>query len=221
MEEGTIPFNIPHIDTPCFNYYKIFGDLSSNSPRLIVIHGGPGAGHEYLLPFADLWQLFGIPVIFYDQVGCASSTHLPQTAGDESLWQETHFIAELNNLLDSLHLRDGPGYHVLGHSWGGRLAAAFATTRPQGLQRLILASGIASTETVVEGLRMLREQLPPDVQLALNEEERKGNFDSPRFKDAMNVFYRKYACCAEPFPPKEMLPALKNMSGDNPARLTM
>lgn len=216
-----IPFNIAHIDTPCFNYYKIFGDLSSTSPRLIVIHGGPGAGHEYLLPLADLWQLYGIPVIFYDQVGCASSTHLPQTAGDESLWQESHFVAELNNLIDSLHLRDGPGYHILGHSAGGRLAPAFASTRPQGLKRLIVASGISSTETYLEGLRMLREQLPHDVQLALDEEEQKRNFDSQRFKDAMNVFYRKYACRAEPFPPKEMLAAMKNMSGDNPARLTM
>ena len=220
MEEGTIPFNIPHIATPCFTYYKKFGDLSSNSPPLIVLHGGPGAGHEYMLPFADLWQLYGIPVIFYDQIGCASSTHLPQTAGDESVWQESHFIAELNNLIDSLHLRDGPGYHILGQSWGGRLAPAFAASQPQGLRRLIIASGIASTKTFVESLQMLCEQLPPDVQLALREEEQKGNFDSPRFKDAMNVFHRTYLCRVEP-PPKELLPTFKHLSEDTTVRGTM
>ena len=213
-EEGTIPFNTPHIRRTCFTYYKTIGDLSGTSPPLVVIHGGPGAGHEYLLPFAQLWQLFRIPVVFYDQIGCASSTHLPETAGDEDLWQESHFIAELNNLLDSLHLRDGPGYHILGHSWGGRIAAAFAATRPQGLRRLILACGIASTETWVEGMRMIREQLPLNVQKTLDEEEKTGNFSSPRFQEAMTAFNRKYFCRAEPFPPKEVLPAFKHMSED-------
>ena len=115
FSEGRLPLNVPN-DTPCFTYYKVFGDLKSDSPRLVVIHGGPGAGHEYLLPFARLWERYGIPVVFYDQVGCASSTHLSDTTGDESLWQESHFLTELDNLLDYLHLRDGPGYHVLGRT---------------------------------------------------------------------------------------------------------
>jgi pimeloyl-ACP methyl ester carboxylesterase len=121
------------------------GDLSSNSPRLVVLHGGPGTGHEYLLPFGRLWQQFGIPVVLYDQIGCAASTHLPQTTGDESFGQESLFLAELDNLLDFLQLRDGPGYRILDHSWGGRIAVTFATTQPRGLQRLVIASGITSS----------------------------------------------------------------------------
>jgi proline-specific peptidase len=221
LQEGTVSFKIQHIDTPCHTYYKIIGDLSSNSPRLVVLHGGPGTGHEYLLPFECLWQQFGIPVVFYDQIGCAASTHLPQTAGDESFWQESLFMAELDNLLDSLQLRDGPGYHILGHSWGGRIAVAFAATQPKGLQRLVLASGIASSRTYVDGIQILRRQLPPDTQLAIDEEEQKGNFDSARFRDAMNVFFRNYFCRSEPFPPKELLPAFKNMSEDKTVRETM
>jgi proline-specific peptidase len=224
LREGTVPFKIPHIDTPCHTYYKIIGDLRSNSPRLVVLHGGPGTGHEYLLPFGRLWQQFGIPVVFYDQIGCAASTHLPQTAGDESFWQESLFLAELDNLLDSLQLRDGPGYHILGHSWGGRIAAAFATTQPKGLRRLVLASGISSSRTYVEGIQILRRQLPSDTQLAIDEgieEEQKGNFDSARFREAMNVFLRNYFCRTEPFPPKELLLAFKNMNEDKTVRETM
>lgn len=120
FKDGSIPFDIPgRSDITCFTYYKIFGDLSSGAPPVVVLHGGPGAGHEYLLPFAELWPQYGLPVIFYDQIGCASSTHLPQTAGDKEFWQEALFIAELNNLLDCLHLRVGPGFHLLGQSWGG------------------------------------------------------------------------------------------------------
>jgi L-proline amide hydrolase len=220
-KEGTVPLKIPPLDTPCHTYYKVIGDLSSSSPRLVVLHGGPGTGHEYLLPFGRLWEQVGIPVVFYDQIGCAASTHLPQTAGDKSFWQESLFIDELNNLLDSLHLRDGPGYHILGHSWGGRIAAAFATTRPRGLQRLVLASGIASSQTWVEGIKIIRKQFPPETQLAINEAEQKGDFERAAFRDAMNVFFRSYFCRAEPFPPKELLPALKNMGEDKTVRDAM
>ena len=223
LQEGTVPFQIQHqhIDIPCHTYYKIIGDLSSNSPRLVILHGGPGTGHEYLLPFGCLWQQFGIPVVFYDQIGCAASTHLPQTAGDESFWQESLFQAELNNLLDSLRLRDGPGYHILGHSWGSRIAASFASTQPPGLQRLVLASGIASSRSWVEGIHIIRKQLTSAAQLAIDEEEQKGDFDSARFRAGMDEFFRNYFCRANPFPPKELLPAFKNMSNDKTVRATM
>lgn len=221
VQEGTVPFAIQRIDTPCQTYYKIIGDLSSKSPRLVVLHGGPGTGHEYLLPFGRLWKDFGIPVVFYDQIGCGASTHLPQTAGDESFWNESLFLAELDNLLDSLQLRDGPGYHILGHSWGGRLAPAFAASQPRGLRRLVIASGISSTASYVEGLQLIRKQLPSDMQLAINEGEQERNYDSPRFKDAMNVFFRKYFCRSEPFPPAELLPAFKHMSEDQTVRDTI
>lgn len=63
ITEGYLPLHVPQGDTPCLTYYKTFGDLSGPSPRLVVIHGGPGAGHKYLLPFAHLWDRFGIPVV--------------------------------------------------------------------------------------------------------------------------------------------------------------
>lgn len=119
-KEGTVPFEIPgKSDVPCFTYYKVIGDISCGAPPVVVLHGGPGAGHEYLLSFAELWPKYGLPVIFYDQIGCASSTHLRDTAGDKEFWQESLFITELNNLIDALKLRNGPGFHLLGQSWGG------------------------------------------------------------------------------------------------------
>ena len=217
---GTLPFKVPGVDIPCLTSYKIFGDLQSDLPRLVIIHGGPGTGHEYLLPFAAIWQRFGMPVVLYDQIGCASSTHLPQTADDESLWQESLFIAELDNLLDSLGLRNRPGYHLLGQSWGAMLAATFAANRPHGLKRLVLASGGANAETLVEGYWILRRQLPPDVQAALDEEEQQGHFDSPHFQDAFSIFLRTYLCRAEPFPPKELLPSLKHLGEDTTVKET-
>ena len=106
VREGTVPFAVQDADTPCHTYYKTVGDISSGAPRLVVIHGGPGVGHEYLLPFERIWQDYRIPVVFYDQIGCAASTHLRDKAGDEAFWSDELFFAELDNLLDALKLRD-------------------------------------------------------------------------------------------------------------------
>ncbi|KAL9622644.1 MAG: hypothetical protein Q9160_002954 [Pyrenula sp. 1 TL-2023] len=219
--KGVIPFKIASVDETCSTYYKIFGALSCGSPPIVVIHGGPGAGHEYLLPFASLWTSHGLPVIFYDQIGCASSTHLPQKAGDKSFWQEDLFVAELDNLLDHLQLRDGPGYHILGQSWGGMLGAAFATRRPQGLQRLVLASALASKELSIRGIQLLRKQLPLETQQALEEAEKRADYDSLPYRDALAIFYRKHLCRVDPFPPEELLPCLKHLTEDKTVYGTM
>ena len=220
-KEGTVPFNIPSVGTPCHTYYKVFGDLHCGSPPVVVIHGGPGAGHEYLLPFAKLWTLYGFPVVFYDQIGCASSTHLPDTAGNESLWQESLFIAELNNLLDALNLRSGSGYHVLGHSWGGMLAAAFASTRPPGLKRLVLASALASKELSIQGRLLRRQELPQSAQNAFDMAEQTGRYDTPEFKDAKIMFDKKYMCRVDDYPLEEMKPALKHTTEDSTVMTTL
>ena len=220
-KEGTISFEIPSIHTACFTYYKIIGDVHNGSPPVVVVHGGPGTGHEYLLPFANLWSLYGLPVVFYDQIGCGSSTRLPQTAGDNSFWQESLFIAELDNLLDKLRLRDGPGFHLLGQSWGGMIGAAFAAGRPRGLRRLVLASALASQELSIRGIQLLRMQLPPETQQALKEAEKKGEFDSQAFTDGVGMLFKKHLCRVEPFPPEELIPALTHLSEDKTVNKTM
>ncbi|KAI1439408.1 proline-specific peptidase [Annulohypoxylon stygium] len=221
VKEGKAPLKISSIDEPCFTYYKIIGDLSNGKPPVVVAHGGPGSGHEYLLTFADLWIQYGLPVVFYDQIGCASSTHLPQKAGDRSFWQEQLFQDELDNLLDHLKLRDGPGFHLLGQSWGGMLAAAFATRRPQGLQRLVLASAVASKELAIRGVQLWRDQMPPDMQKAVNEAEQKGEYDSPAYMQTLGFYNKKHVCRADPFPPAQLLPALKHLTEDTTVYQTM
>lgn len=169
-KDGKLAFPIPgHPEISSETYYKIIGNLSSDIPPLVVLHGGPGVGHEYLLTFADLWSKYGIPVVFYDQVGCASSTHLPQMDGNKDFWQESLFTAELENLLSYLGLSkaNGSGYYLLGHSFGGRIAAAFASSQPLGLKRLVLASALASTELSRRGNALQRRDLPAEVRQTL------------------------------------------------------
>lgn len=169
-KDGKVSFAIPgHPEISSETYYKIFGDLSNGIPPLVILHGGPGVGHEYLLTFADLWSKYGVPVVFYDQVGCGSSTHLPQMEGNKEFWQEPLFTAELENLLAYLKISDvnGGGYFLFGHSFGGRIAAAFASSRPPGLKRLVLASALASTELSRRGNALQRRELPAEIRQTL------------------------------------------------------
>ena len=54
--------------------------LSPDTP-LIVVHGGPGCTHDYVLAIADFARS-GRPVIHYDQVGAGRSTRLPDRGAD-------------------------------------------------------------------------------------------------------------------------------------------
>jgi pimeloyl-ACP methyl ester carboxylesterase len=81
---------------------------------LVALHGGPGVNHGYLLILSDLTQTYSIPLVVYDQIGTGYSTHLPEKRGDTSFWTEELFLAELNNLLTYLRIKDD--YDLLGHS---------------------------------------------------------------------------------------------------------
>jgi L-proline amide hydrolase len=61
-------------------WYSVVGDLDGapGPAPLVVLHGGPGAAHDYCQPIADLIAQTGRAVVLYDQLGCGRSQHLPQ-----------------------------------------------------------------------------------------------------------------------------------------------
>lgn len=200
-EDGKVPVKIPAIpDTETFTSYKVFGDLENGTHPLLVLHGGPGSAHEYMITFANLSDRYGIPVVLYDQVGCGASAHLQQFAGDTSLWSERTLITELENLIDHLGLRK-TGFNILGHSWGGMLAAAYASSRPNGLHRLILASAPADVVTYMAGVRSLYEKFPPDLRKIIEDAQRTDDYSSPGYKAAAQLFLETHYYRLKPFPP--------------------
>ncbi len=88
---GTVPFGSHE------TWYRVTGDLDGGAIPLVVLHGGPGAAHDYLLNLANL-AAAGRPVIHYDQVGCGRSTHLRGRGAD--FWTVQLFLDELANLLE-------------------------------------------------------------------------------------------------------------------------
>jgi proline iminopeptidase len=102
-------------------YWAVYG--SRGAPTLLVLHGGPGAHHDYLLPqmlaLADEYEL-----LFYDQRGGGRS----KTDDRAPITWETHVndlalvVAELE--VDPLSL--------VGYSWGGLLALLYSIEAAAG-----------------------------------------------------------------------------------------
>ncbi|KAF2653599.1 prolyl aminopeptidase [Lophiostoma macrostomum CBS 122681] len=196
--EGTIDRDVPHAGQ-CSTWYGVVGTPSPTNPPLILAHGGPGAGHSYLVYLSYLHTHYGIPLIFYDQLGCGRSTHLPHKAGDESFWTVDLFISELDDLIDFFELRDS-GFYFYGQSWGGMLGGAWASRRPLGLRKLVLADAPASVPLMGIGVQGLVAQLPEGVRKALEEADREGDWESDEYKEACMVFYKRHVCRLEEWP---------------------
>jgi L-proline amide hydrolase len=182
-------------------WYRITGDLdatrSAGKRPLVILHGGPGAAHNYTLRMTMLSEQ-GRAVIHYDQLGCGNSTHLPEAGAD--FWTVELFLDELDNLLRALGIADD--YDVLGQSWGGMLGAEHAIRRPAGLHKLVIANSPASMDLWVSEANRLRDLLPPDVQATLLEHERAGTTDSAEYRAAEEVFYARHVCRVVPNPPE-------------------
>jgi len=192
---GTAPFG------EWQTWYRVTGDLeatlAAGRAPLVVLHGGPGATHDYTLRIARIAES-GRAVVHYDQLGCGRSTHLPDQPAD--FWTVQLFLDELDALLSHLGIADR--YAVLGQSWGGMLGAEHAIRRPAGLRALVIADSPASMELWVSEANRLREQLPSEVQATLLAHESAGTTDSPEYRAAEEVFYDRHVCRIVPNPPE-------------------
>jgi proline iminopeptidase len=104
-------------------YHTAYGP--EDAPRLLFLHGGPGASHDYMLPqmlaLANDYRL-----IFYDQRGSGRSR-----SDDRSpiTWQ-TH-VTDLAALVRELSLEP---LTLVGYSWGGLLALLYAIAAAGGFR---------------------------------------------------------------------------------------
>jgi len=172
-------------------WYRMNGSEHVGSTPLLVIHGGPGFSHQYLLPLTDLAS--DRPVIFYDQLDSGNS----ERPGDPANWTVERFVSEVDSVREAL------GLHrllILGSSWGGTVAAEYAMRQPKGLVGVVLASPLISTPRWIADNTGYRNQLPAGVREVLDHHEEAGTTDSQEYLDAVMVFYRRHLCRLDPWP---------------------
>jgi L-proline amide hydrolase len=178
-------------------WMRVVGELDSQGERtpVIVCHGGPGAGHDYCEPIAELSR-FGRACVLYDQLGCGRSELLPDAPAD--FWTPQLFKDELVEL--TRHLGIAERYAIVGQSWGGMLAMEHSLDQPPGLRGIVVADSPASMPLWVSEANRLRADLPQDVQDALTQHEQAGTTDDPEYEAAVAVFYERHLCRVAPMP---------------------
>lgn len=167
-------------------WYQIHATTESKDKvPLIVLHGGPGLPHNYMLSLSKLG--LDRPIIFYDQFGCGKSFVKDL---DKKLWILPRFVSELHDLVHELKL---DRFHLLGHSWGGLLAAQYVLTYPNKIEKLILASPLLSTPLWLEDAKILLSQLPENTQKTIMRHEQSATTDSDEYQGAIKE-YSKLLC---------------------------
>jgi proline iminopeptidase len=151
---------------------------------LLTLHGGPGGvscRFEVLAPLAA-----DRPVIFYDQLGSGRSDR----PTDTTLWRVPRFVDEVAAVREALGLAQ---VHLLGHSWGGALAAEYlAAAKPEGIVSVVLSSPLLDTPRWIADANLLRAQLPDSIRRVLDEHEAKGTLDAPAYQVATDTFYGRH-----------------------------
>jgi L-proline amide hydrolase len=196
-------------------WYRIVGDIKNGKTPVVLAHGGPGAGHNYLIAIADLIAQSGRAAILYDQIGCGNSSHLQDKP--KEFWTPELFMEELSLLVK--HLGIASEYALLGQSWGGMLGMQFATHRPDGLKALVVCDSPAGMKLWVSEAEKLRNQLPAEVEATLKKHEAAETTDSPEYEAAVNVFYERHLCRV-PMPP-EVVASFAQMAEDPTVYHTM
>jgi len=109
----------------------LFTRRVGSGPLVVVLHGGPGASHDYLLPQYDLLAQ-GRSLFYYDQRGGGQS---PVPRDTPVGWRE--HVADLEGLRVELALER---LTLCGYSWGGLLALLYFLEHPERVERLALVA---------------------------------------------------------------------------------
>jgi proline-specific peptidase len=145
-------------------YYEEFGE----GKPLMIVHGAPGASQDYFLPYL-------IPLarhnrlVFIAERGSGKSQRLE----DVSQYTVDNMIEDVEAVRKALGLGK---MILLGHSYGGVLAQAYAFKYRENLSHLILCSTFPSTSQMNEVFVKIKENMSPALRERIDKMEKEGLF---------------------------------------------
>jgi proline iminopeptidase len=179
--------------------YHVWTKRFGNNPRikLLMLHGGPGATHEYFECFESFLPQEGIEFIYYDQLGSAYSDQ-PK---DKDLWTTERFVEEVEQVRQALGLNK-ENFYLLGHSWGGILAMEYALKYQQHLKGLIISNMMASApEYDAYAQNVLAKQMDPAVLKQIRAFEARKDYENPKYMELLIPnFYMEHICRLKEWP---------------------
>ncbi len=163
--------------------FKVWTKRVGNNPRikLLLLHGGPGATHEYFEAMDSFLPAAGVEYYYYDQLGSAYSD---QPKAPE-LWNTPRFVEEVEQVRRALKL-EPKNFFLLGHSWGGILAMEYALKYQQNLKGLIISNMMSSIPAYnAYAQKVLMPAMDQSALAEIKAIEAKGQTDSPRYMELL------------------------------------
>ena len=179
--------------------FNIWTKRFGNNPKIkvLLLNGGPGATHEYFECMESFLPKEGVEFIYYDQLGCGNSDN-PK---DTSMWSLPRYVEEVEQVRKALNLNKD-NFYLLGHSWGGILAAEYAFKYQQNLKGLIISNMMMSCPAYGKYAdEVLAKQMKPEVLAEIRKIEAAKDFKNPRYMGLLEPnFYAQHLCRIVPNP---------------------
>jgi proline iminopeptidase len=163
--------------------FRVWTKRIGNSPRMkvLLLHGGPGATHEYFEAFDSYFPAAGIEYYYYDQLGSAYSDQ----PNEQELWDLPRFVEEVEQVRQALGL-DRDNLYLLGHSCGGIFAIEYALKYQQHLKGLIISNMMASIPAYNEYAKtVLMPAMDQKVLAEIKALEATGKTEDPRYMELL------------------------------------
>src|SRR5262245_38033408 len=163
--------------------FHVWTKRVGNNPsiKVLLLHGGPGATHEYMEAFDSYFPAAGIEYYHYDQLGSAYSDQ----PDDDSLWEVPRFVEEVEQVRQALGLTHD-NFYLVGHSWGGILALEYALKYQQNLKGLVISNMVASIPSYNEYAKnVLMPAMDQQVLAEIKALEAKEQYENPRYMELL------------------------------------
>jgi proline iminopeptidase len=163
--------------------FRVWTKRIGNNPsiKVLLLHGGPGATHEYFEAFDSYFPAAGLEYYYYDQLG---SLYSDQPDAPE-LWEVPRFVEEVEQVRQALDL--GPNnFYLFGQSWGGILALEYALRYQHHLAGLIISNMMASIPAYNQYAQaVLMPAMDQAVLSEIKRMEADGQYDNPRYMELL------------------------------------
>jgi proline iminopeptidase len=160
--------------------FRVWTKRVGNNPRvkLLLLHGGPAATHEYL-ELCDGWlPQAGVEYYYYDQLG----SYYSDQPEDADLWEIDRFVDEVEQVRVALGL-DRENFYLYGQSWGGLLAIEYALAHQEHLKGLVISNMMASAPAYNEyAEKVLMPSMDQDVLAEVKRLEAAGETEDSHYE---------------------------------------
>ena len=174
------------IETPS-GKFNVWTKRVGNNPtkKVLLLHGGPGANHEYFQAIDSFFPKESIEYYYYDQLG-SSFSDKPK---DQSLWTIERFVDEVEQVRLALGL-DENNFIILGHSWGGILGLEYALKHQNKMKALIISNMVPSIPDYIKYANdVLAPKLDPSVLKKIREYENAGDYTNTEYLGLIEEHY--------------------------------